>query len=112
MDETKLAHFPTLIDTRLAELARDGERGAQGQAVDELDQQVVGRLSRMDALQNQAIAKAQAARREIEVSRLRAALVRVDDGSFGACDDCGEAIPESRLRLDLATMRCVSCASG
>lgn len=112
MDERRLKDFRALIEDRLAELDRDGARGAQGQAVVTLDQQAVGRLSRMDALQNQAMAKAQAARRNGDASRLRAALGRVADGSYGQCEDCGEDIPDGRLRLDPASVRCVSCASG
>ncbi|MFC3118290.1 TraR/DksA family transcriptional regulator [Jhaorihella thermophila] len=78
----------------------------------QLDQQSVGRLSRMDALQNQAMAKAQQARRDLESRRLRAALARIDEGEFGWCEDCGEEIPIRRLELDPAATRCVSCAAG
>ena len=78
----------------------------------ELDQQAVGRLSRMDALQNQAMAKAQQARRDQQVRRLQAALIRIDGGEFGYCEDCGDKIPHGRLDLDLAASKCVSCASG
>jgi DnaK suppressor protein len=78
----------------------------------ELDQQAVGRLSRMDALQNQAMARAQQSRRDTEARRLRTALHRIETGEFGWCEDCGEAIPARRLELDPAAIRCVSCASG
>ena len=78
----------------------------------ELDQQAIGRLSRMDALQNQAMAKAQQVRRDQEVRRLQAALARMEEGEFGYCEDCGDPIPRGRLDLDLAASKCVSCASG
>ena len=41
-----------------------------------------------------------------------AALARIEAGEFGYCEDCGEPIVEGRLRLDPATLRCVSCAAG
>jgi DnaK suppressor protein len=66
----------------------------------------------MDALQAQAMAKAQAARRAAEAGRLRAALERMDAGDYGFCAACGDAIPAGRLRLDPTAQRCVSCASG
>ncbi|WP_311196540.1 TraR/DksA family transcriptional regulator [Aliiroseovarius crassostreae] len=78
----------------------------------ELDQQAVGRLSRMDALQNQAMAQAQGARRHAQRQRIHAALERIEDGAFGFCEDCGEDIPGGRLELDPCVTRYVSCASG
>ena len=78
----------------------------------ELDQQSVGRLSRMDALQMQAMASAQSRRRAGELKRIRAALGRIEEGEFGHCQECGEEIPIRRLELDPATPFCVGCARG
>ncbi|RBW60197.1 TraR/DksA C4-type zinc finger protein [Ruegeria sp. A3M17] len=112
MNETQLEDFEARIHARLDELAEHSALGTEAQAVVELDQQAVGRLSRMDALQNQAMAKAQQANRDIETRRLLVALTRIKDGEFGYCEDCGEEIPEGRLNLDPAASKCVSCASG
>lgn len=112
MNETELARFRALIADRLAQIAEGDDLGQGGQAVVELDQQAVGRLSRMDALQMQAMARAQQARRDAEARRLRAALKRIDEDEFGWCEDCGEDIARRRLELDPAATRCVSCASG
>ncbi|GAW33573.1 RNA polymerase-binding transcription factor [Roseovarius sp. A-2] len=112
MNETRVTEFRALIESLLADLEQDDARGRDGQATVELDQQAVGRLSRMDALQNQAMAKAGHARRQAEQRRLMAALARIDEGEFGYCEDCGEEIAEGRLRLDPAAPRCISCASG
>lgn len=112
MNDGLLDEFRALIDARLLELQEAAALGKDAQAVVELDQQAVGRLSRMDALQNQSMAKAQEARRNAENRRLALARQRLDDGEFGYCEDCGEDIPEGRLRLDLTAARCVSCASG
>jgi len=112
MNDADLPHFDRLIRERLAELEVESATGQEAQSVVELDQQAVGRLSRMDALQNQAMAKAQQARRDLEARRLQAALMRLEDGEYGYCEDCGEAIARGRLELDLAASKCVSCASG
>jgi len=77
-----------------------------------LDQQSIGRLSRMDAMQRQAMAQETARRRDAEIARLRAALLRVDDEEFGYCAECGDEIPERRLEVDPTATRCVACASG
>ncbi|PKP79285.1 MAG: hypothetical protein CVT80_16870 [Alphaproteobacteria bacterium HGW-Alphaproteobacteria-2] len=66
----------------------------------------------MDAMQQQAMANATHARRVQMRARIAAALARLDAGEFGWCEECGEAIPESRLALDPTLMRCVGCASG
>ncbi len=76
----------------------------------ELDQQSVGRLSRMDAMQVQAMAQAVDARRQARLRRIEAALQRIEAGDYGACADCGEDIPAKRLAVDPATERCVDCA--
>ena len=112
MNESDRREFAAAIRARLDELRDEDARGRDGQAIVTLDQQAVGRLSRMDALQNQAMAQAQATRRAQEAARLSAALTRLADGSYGECEDCGERIPPGRLRLDLAARRCVACASG
>ncbi len=112
MNRSMLADFDTRIRSRLAELEQSSEAGKKAQAVVHLDQQAVGRLSRMDALQNQAMAKAQQSNRNREMSRLKAALARIEDGEFGFCEDCGDEIPIGRLNLDYAASKCVSCASG
>ncbi len=112
MNELKRAHFETKIRARLAELVQLSASGQTAQAVVELDQQAVGRLSRMDALQNQAMAKAQQANRDLETFRLRAALIRIQQDEYGYCEDCGDNIPDGRLNLDLAASKCVSCAAG
>ncbi|MBB3064906.1 TraR/DksA family transcriptional regulator [Limibacillus halophilus] len=77
----------------------------------ELDQSRVGRLSRMDALQQQAMAQATANRRSIELRKIDAALDRIADGDYGYCLRCGEGIAPERLDLDPATPLCIDCAS-
>ena len=76
----------------------------------ELDQQSVGRLSRMDAIQVQAMAQAVEARRRGRLQRIEAALARLAEGAYGDCLECGEKIPAKRLAIDPAVARCVECA--
>ena len=76
----------------------------------ELDQQSVGRLSRMDSMQVQAMAKAADARRAQEIRRVDAALQRLDDEEYGWCVACGEEIEVKRLEVDPAAPRCAGCA--
>lgn len=112
MNDTALAKFRDLIRARLSQIAQEDDLGKAGQATVTLDQQAVGRLSRMDALQYQAMARAQAARRQTETTRLKAALGRIDEGEYGYCEDCGSEIAFKRLELDPAAAKCIGCARG
>ena len=78
----------------------------------ELDQTSVGRLSRMDALQVQAMAEAHAGRRKAELRRIDEAMERLEAGEYGYCISCGEPIAPKRLDLDPAAAACVRCARG
>jgi len=85
--------------------------GGESTAVVELDQSKVGRLSRMDAMQAQAMAQASAQRREAMLRNIEAALTRIDDGDYGLCRDCDEPIHPKRLEFDPTALRCIECAS-
>lgn len=76
----------------------------------ELDQLSVGRLSRMDAMQQQAMASAQEIRRRGRLQAVTAAIRRIESDDFGWCDHCGEFIGLQRLALDPTLMRCRECA--
>lgn len=106
-----------LRDRYLARIRRELEeiRAASASTADdrrpvELDQQSVGRLSRMDAIERQAMASAVERRRHGRVAALTAALARLERGHFGWCDECGEFIGERRLDLDPVVTLCVGCA--
>ncbi|MBT5186397.1 MAG: TraR/DksA family transcriptional regulator [Kordiimonadaceae bacterium] len=76
----------------------------------ELDQTSVGRLSRMDAIQGQAMAEAVRGRRNVELIKIEAALERITEDEFGYCLTCGEDIDEKRLDLDPSISLCNKCA--
>jgi len=92
------------------ELLHDAEVTAEERGVVVLDQTSVGRLSRMDALQNQAMQQETERRREVEIKRIDAALKRLDEDEYGYCVSCGEEIQPKRLDMDPATPVCVDCA--
>lgn len=75
----------------------------------ELDQTRVGRLSRMDAMQQQAMESGMKERLFIRARRLEAALIRLDESSFGRCCNCNESIAPDRLRADIAAPFCAGC---
>lgn len=100
-----------LLTARLEELKRQDAMGAEGTAPVTLELDSVGRLSRMDAIQLQAMALASQRRRAAEKNQIDAALRRIRDGEYGYCLTCGEEIGEARLRHNPAASQCVSCAA-
>lgn len=104
--------FRALLEARRNELQALSENAKESRKPVELDQQSVGRLSRQDALQQQAMANAQEARRVLELRKIEAALKRIGEGEYGYCAECGEAIAPKRLEADLTAALCASCASA
>ena len=100
------------LERQRGELEEMSAAAAQERRPVELDQQSVGRLSRMDALQVQAMAQAVDARRQGRLQRIEAALGRIDDGAYGYCVECGEEIPPKRLAIEPTIERCVECANS
>lgn len=92
----------------LRDLQATGESAA---GVVELDQSSVGRLSRMDALQGQAMSQERQRRRQLELQQIGAALQRIAAGDYGYCVSCGESIALPRLEHDPAVPLCIDCAS-
>lgn len=77
----------------------------------ELDQSRLGRLSRMDAMQAQAVSAEAASRIELELQRTDAALDRIERGRFGDCAACKQPIDPARLESNPAAFLCIACAS-
>ncbi len=111
-DDIDIEAVKTRLIALRADLLDTSETSAESRQPVELDQSRVGRLSRMDALQGQAMALEIARRRANEVRRIEAALARIDDGAYGACVTCGEDIAAKRLDLDPAAAACIDCARG
>ena len=76
-----------------------------------LDQSKVGRLSRMDALQHQAMAQANRVGHSNRLVQVKQALNLMADGDYGYCESCGEIIPIERLLIKPESNYCIACQS-
>lgn len=108
--EDQAALKQTLLE-RLAELQQIDALSEDSRRPVELDQNSVGRLSRMDAIQQQAMAFASQGRRQHDARRISQALSRMATGDYGDCGTCGEPIALRRLQLDPTLAMCIECAS-
>jgi len=100
-----------LLD-RKAELEALRAQSAKSREAVELDQTRQGRLSRMDAMQQQEMAKEAERRRDLDARKIAAALERMETDDYGYCIKCDEPIAAKRLELDPALATCVACAAG
>jgi DnaK suppressor protein len=112
-----MALTPELIQELREELERQLARLERSMAVTEeavrpvqLDQQAVGRLSRMDSLQNQHMSRNLQEREQVRYGAIRAALKRMDEGSYGICTGCGGEIEAGRLFVVPEAEHCPGCA--
>ena len=98
------------LQQALAKVDEDLAEARASSGVVELDQSSVGRVSRMDAMQQQAMAQGMEERLRLRRRKIEAALVRLEQDSYGLCCDCGAELGAERLDADPATVFCASCA--
>jgi len=99
------------LQARKAAVETQSDKTSGDRAAVVLDQTSVGRLSRMDAMQQQAMATAQERSRMNELVRIEQAMRRISDDEYGYCITCGKEIAQGRLDADPAAPQCVTCAS-
>lgn len=111
MDQQQLMIFSQLLLRQKEQLLALDEIGKNAARTVELDQTRVDRLSRMDAMQGQAMSQEMNRRRQLELEMIVAALRRVETGDYGCCVECDAEIASKRLELNPATALCIDCAS-
>lgn len=112
VSQAALAALKAALQRRLEDLRRSIDATADSRKPVALDQTSVGRLSRMDAMQMQAMAQSAERMRSQAIERIKATLGRIDQDDFGYCVVCGEAIAPKRLAIDPTIPTCIDCASA
>ncbi|WP_417429236.1 TraR/DksA family transcriptional regulator [Kiloniella sp.] len=106
-----LKKVATKLEKRKTEISDVRTSSQQSRDVVELDQSKVGRLSRMDALQSQAMSLESERRRQVELNKIATTLTRLQNGNYGYCLRCDEEIQIKRLELDPTVTLCIDCAT-
>jgi DnaK suppressor protein len=108
-DQQKTELQQMLLDSRieLKKLLNDSSRGAQPVSLDE----PIGRLSRMDAMQQQSMVQANRRTTETRLNRIEAALRRCANDEYGLCVECEEEIGYARLKAQPEAPFCIDCQS-
>lgn len=107
--ELDLKHFRLRLIKLRDELMEAEEGNSEEVKTVELDQSRIGRLSRMDEMQNQQMALEAQRRRKIQIRKIDAAWQRIENGEFGICSYCEETIEFERLEFDPTSVLCSNC---
>lgn len=111
MDASKRTEYRQQLE-QLQQALKRSEQEDESSARVELDQSRLGRLSRMDALQDQQISLDKQRRRQHYLRAVEGALRRLENGQFGHCFLCGEPISPERLHFDPTLTRCIDCTEA
>jgi len=111
LTKTDIKAFEHELRNKRDELAILKAASADARQSVTLDQQSVGRLSRIDAMGQQAMAQAQQRQRDRHMMRIEQALRRIESGDFGFCRDCDNQIARKRLEIDPSVPLCIKCAA-
>jgi DnaK suppressor protein len=98
------------LERSLSKLERSMRANGAAARPRDLEQDTVGRLSRVEALQSQGLTKTLAAREQVQLEQIVSALRRLEEGTYGACNGCGVPIPMERLMIYPETLACSTCA--
>ena len=104
-----LEHFKQRLEQQQQVLLTNLENSQSDKTV-ELDQSRMGRLTRMDAMQAQAMAQAGNRRLLAELKQIELAQQRLKNNEYGDCLQCGDNIEERRLEFNPAALYCLPCA--
>ena len=110
MNEQLLIEFKNSLLALKVETENRADSNQDALDTVELDQNRMGRLTRMDALQGQQMAQEAERRRQLKLKQIDGALLRLANGDFGHCYVCDCEIQIARLRFDPTITRCVDCS--
>lgn len=111
--QTHLTTLRHLLTYRLRELGGEvRDAAAQRESTDAGDHEVVDRKDEAAQQQFADLGDAQEQRDLDEMDDVRAALQRLDSGTYGNCADCSEPIALQRLLVQPAALRCAPCQAA
>lgn len=111
LTDAQIGELRRALEALEAELEQALAGSEEGARVVSLDQPI-GRLSRMDAIQQQNMAAASRRQQELRLGQVRVALRAIEDGEYGDCKSCDEPIALRRLTARPETPFCLRCQGG
>jgi DnaK suppressor protein len=111
LDQAQRLELRADLEALVGELRALIESVREGAKPVDLDQPI-GRVSRMDAIQQQSMLKANRGAAQQRAAQAEAALRRLDEGEYGECVACGEDVGFARLKARPEAPFCVACQSS
>lgn len=111
LTDPQIAELRDELERQLAKLEKSMTVTDEALKPVELDQGAVGRVSRMDSLQNQEIARGLREGESVKLALIQAALRRLTAGTYGVCTACGGDVALGRLFVFPEAGTCTSCGS-
>ena len=108
----QISELAKLLDQQKRDLQRQLQDNQPDSEPVTLDQQSVGRVSRIDAIQQQQMAIANRQQATAILKQINSSLNRIENGEYGFCLECGEAIGFARLQVQAYAANCVECQSA
>ena len=110
MNEPDVTRYEAALHKLREELQEEVDSNKRESAPVKLEG-VMGRISRMDAMQVQQVALQVKRQRQQRLTRISTALQRIQDREYGLCCRCEATIKEARLDAFPDAVLCVGCAS-
>jgi DnaK suppressor protein len=108
MDIDRLQHFRKLLSVQLEELLSGAEKTVSGM-LDETEENFPDPTDRASHETGRNFVLRVKDRERKLVGKVQEALARIDDGTYGICDTCGEQIQDKRLEVRPVTTCCIEC---
>lgn len=108
LNDIQIGILENLLIQLKGQLIEAIKRGQESSKVVSLDDPI-GRLSRVDALQQQKMAAEGLRRLELKLNQVELALKKIADREYGFCSQCEELIPFGRLKIKPESIMCLSC---
>jgi DnaK suppressor protein len=108
----ELEQLTAALDRALRKLERSMRTTEEALRPAKLDQTAVGRLSRIDTLQNQGLTRNLQEREQAKLGQVTTAFQRIEAGTYGLCTECGAPIPFARLEVFPETPTCTACTGA
>jgi len=109
LNSNQISSLQTALSTLEADLSEQLQISEEAAGIVKLDQTLVGRVSRMDAMQQQNMAVSTRSKVQRKLQKVRLALAAIDSGDYGYCRKCDESIGYPRLNAQPEANLCLSC---
>ena len=109
LNQLQVAGLKSSLEQLQSELQQQLDRAKEATATVNLDQTLLGRVSRMDAMQQQSVALSTLNLTRKKLQRVQSALRDIDSGDYGFCKRCDEEIGFSRLKVQPEANLCIHC---